>query len=348
MNKNIHFLSILLTICFLNVTTWGGNNLPTVMMTGYWDPSGMMLVPFCTDTSLNPTGWIGEDWEGYGYNVYAFFPEPGTYTGIFEVDYQDTWEDFWMITDSLHPQAIISYGVGPVATGFRWEFEYNARNLDADDWSPDGTPPLKPTPCPPDSTSPVDFIRHPTLPLDNIVNALNTGTPIKATIDYNGTANNFLCEYLAFLGMWYQELHASPDDSFPCMASGYIHILKGDPVSELTNAVCVTLREVIKSLISTQGAEPIQTCRSGLSLNFSQNRHNPSLVISFHLSRTQNISLILFDSKGKIVQHLINGFGTSGENKITFNTQNLPSSIYFFRLVTSDAGKVSRKIVVCR
>jgi hypothetical protein len=23
----------------------------------------------------NPDGWIGEDWGGYGYDVYSFFPE---------------------------------------------------------------------------------------------------------------------------------------------------------------------------------------------------------------------------------------------------------------------------------
>lgn len=318
------------------------------MVTGFWNPTGQMIAPFCTDSSLNPDGWIGEDWEGYGYNVYSFFPEPGTYTGIFEVDYQDTWEDFWAITDSLHPQAIISYGVGPVANGFRWEFEYNARNLDDNDWVADTSLPYKPTPCPPDSTSPVDFVRHPTLPLENIVNALNTETSIKATVDYNGNANNFLCEFLAYLGMWYQDLHAPPDDSFPCMASGYIHILKGDPLSELTNAVCITLREVIKSLISTPARVPVQISHSELSLNILQNPYQSLISIFFHLPEKQEVTLAVYDSRGKIVQNLISGYGRNGENKIGFDTQRLPSGIYFCRLETAGSGKISRKIVVCK
>ena len=46
-----------------------------VVLMGYWPPTNEMLRPWSTDPAQNPGGWIGEDWEGYGYDVYSFFPE---------------------------------------------------------------------------------------------------------------------------------------------------------------------------------------------------------------------------------------------------------------------------------
>ncbi|UCF50429.1 MAG: hypothetical protein JSU91_02810, partial [Thermoplasmatales archaeon] len=71
------------------------DDLPNIMLTGYWNPTGQMIAPFSTDPYLNPDGWKGENWEDRGYDIYSFFPTPGTYNGTFEVDYQNTWDDFW-------------------------------------------------------------------------------------------------------------------------------------------------------------------------------------------------------------------------------------------------------------
>lgn len=347
MRKNILLLSAAFSIHFLSAPIWGGNELPNIMMTGYWNPTGQMIASFCTDSSLNPSGWIGENWEGMGFNVYSFFPEPGTYTGIFEVDYQDTWEDFWNITDSIHPMAIISYGVGPVATGFQWELEYNARNL-KNEWTPDSKPPNKPTPNPPDSTKPVGYTRHPTLPLQNIVDAINTETSIRALVDWDGNANNFLCEYMAYLGMWYQDIHSTPDDPFPCLASGYIHILFEDSLAKLQKAVSATLKEVIKSIINTNANKTIQDNITGLSLNISQNPYQALITISFNLPEKQKITLDIYNSAGKLVHSLIKGYGKTGDNKIEFNTQNIQSGIFLCRLQTNKYGNASKKIIVCK
>jgi hypothetical protein len=84
-----------------------------IMLTGYWDPTGQMLQKFSQDPDLNPSGWQGDNWMGLGYDIYAYFPDPNKgYTGDFEVDYQDTWDDFWRITGEIDPVAILSYGRG--------------------------------------------------------------------------------------------------------------------------------------------------------------------------------------------------------------------------------------------
>ena len=53
----------------------GGDERPAIMLTAYWPPSNEMLRRFNANPSQNHMGWIGENWEGRGYDVYAFFPE---------------------------------------------------------------------------------------------------------------------------------------------------------------------------------------------------------------------------------------------------------------------------------
>ena len=40
-----------------------------------------MLRPWSRDPVQNQTGWVGLNWEGRGYDVYAFFPEFPNGTG---------------------------------------------------------------------------------------------------------------------------------------------------------------------------------------------------------------------------------------------------------------------------
>ena len=217
------------------------NDLPNVMLTGYWNPTGQMIAPFSTDPYLNPDGWIGENWEGRGYDVYSFFPTPGTYNGTFEVDYQKTWADFWDITEEIKPIAIISFGAG----AGQWELEYNARNLDS--WVNDYNPPYQPTPCPPDDTVPVNHIRHSTLPVQKIADAVNENTTVNAWVDWNGDPGRFLCEYMAYLGMWYQSIHYN-DTEDPCQVAGFIHVKNTIPVNDAMEASLVTLRVTLENL----------------------------------------------------------------------------------------------------
>jgi len=231
---------------FCNLTI--GNNtqpikddLPNIMITGFWNPTGQMIAPFSTDPYLNPGGWKGENWEDRGYDIYSFFPTPGTYNGTFEVDYQKTWQDFWDITDEIKPIAIISFGAG----NGPWEIEYNARNLD--NWVNDYNPPYQPTPCPPDDTVPVGHIRHSTLPVQEIEDAVNENTSINAWVDWDGNPGAFLCEYMAYLGMWYQSIHIN-DSETPCQRSGFIHVKNSISVEDAMKATNTTIRVTINNL----------------------------------------------------------------------------------------------------
>ena len=219
------------------------NDLPNIMLTGYWNPTGQLIAPFSTDPYLNPGGWKGENWEDRGYDIYSFFPTPDTYNGTFEVDYQKTWEDFWDITDQIKPIAIISFGAGAGP----WEIEYNARNLNS--WVNDYNPPYQPTPCPPDDTVPANYVRHSTLPVQEIQDAVNENTSINAWVDWSGDPGAFLCEYMAYLGMWYQSINKN-DTENPCQASGFIHVKNTITVNDAMEAVNITVRVTINNLFS--------------------------------------------------------------------------------------------------
>jgi pyrrolidone-carboxylate peptidase len=205
------------------------NGLPNIMLTGYWPPTNEMLRQFSTDTKQNPDGWVGENWEGLGYNVYSYFPEfPGGLgqgEGDLEVDYQDTSADFWPITDLIDPIAVITFGRAD--DDYEWELEWRQRNLNCTPtgWINDYQTPYKPTPCPPDESATAGYIRYSSLPMQDIVDAVNdAGLGISAYIDDLGFAGRFLCEFIAYHAAWYHDLHADPDDPARNAAAGHIHV----------------------------------------------------------------------------------------------------------------------------
>lgn len=216
---------------------------PKVMVTGYWNPTGQMIAHFSTDTLLNPEGWLGENWNGFGFDVHSFFPEPYTYTGILEVDYQNVLADFYWLVDSLKPLAIISFGAGAGP----WEIETGARNLTS--WYPDDRAPFYPNPSPPDSTVLAWTVRNSSLPLENIKTAVNNETEILARIDNSNDLGKYLCEYIAYLNMWYHDVH-SQDSVFPCIKSGFVHVRDDLEVPEVIKAANITVRETLKALLT--------------------------------------------------------------------------------------------------
>lgn len=229
------------------------DTLPIVMVTGYWPPTNEMLRRFSANPDQNPEGWIGDNWEGRGYNIYAFFPEfPGGLgqgEGDFEVDYQDTSADWFYYTAELAPVAVITFG--RAFNNIQWKLEGGDRNQELNDWIDDYEAPFKPNLGMPILGEPAGFERYSTLPIADIMTALITQgvpvNPVTSTVDNSA----FLCNFIGYHACWYHDLHADPGDPIRNIAAGHIHVGYAMTLDTAVWATEVTLRTLV-SYLDTQ------------------------------------------------------------------------------------------------
>lgn len=240
------------------------------VLMGYWPPTNEMLRAFSTNPDQNPEGWVGENWRGLGYDVYAFFPEfppdgnpandpigsPGSVgEGDLQVDYQDTSADFWAIVDELQPHVVITNSRGG---GIGWEIEAveGGHGGDGDDpafdWAPDGfgadIHPLEDTVDPRSWAAMNDYrteFAESLLPMEAIEAAATALGVTSVEID-QGTSGNYLSGFLGLHGIVYAE--STPH----AVAGGHIHVGAGLPVAD-----AVALTEA--SLEAVLLAHPVET-----------------------------------------------------------------------------------------
>ncbi|RMF57504.1 MAG: T9SS C-terminal target domain-containing protein, partial [Calditrichaeota bacterium] len=62
------------------------------------------------------------------------------------------------------------------------------------------------------------------------------------------------------------------------------------------------------------------------------NPFNPSTNIAFRLAKRSQVSLKIFNALGEEVATLVDGVLPAGEHEVTFQANDLPSGIYFYRL----------------
>jgi hypothetical protein len=248
----------------------GATNTNNILVTGYWPPTNEMLREFSRNPTQNPGAWIGRNWEGRGFDVYAYFPEfPGGTTanpkgnGDLEVDYQDTALDWARIIAEVKPVAIITtsrantsvgWELEPAATRFRLSGESAPSGWSLAQYTPDYLTPTRPTGTPIVS-EPVGRIRSNTLPMQEIVSAVAAEMTVGQadpfiqfynpldpnSFDFGGA---FLSGYIAYLGMWHQELNNNDTAPFRCTVSGHVHVGLGMTVPNARQAMKITIRTV--------------------------------------------------------------------------------------------------------
>lgn len=77
------------------------------------------------------------------------------------------------------------------------------------------------------------------------------------------------------------------------------------------------------------------------------NPFNPSTVISYQLAVNSLVSLRVFDTLGREVAALVDGYKNAGKHKIEFNADNIPSSVYIYKLDT-DNSSLTRKMTLIK
>ncbi len=221
---------------------------PKIMLTGYWPPTNEMVRHFSQDAELNPEGWQGENWEGLGYDVVSFFPEfipadcndCGQGFGDLEVDYQDFSKDYWPIVEQVQPVAIITFSRG--FNDMSWELEN--RVVNRTNWYDDYTPPLLPTPNPPDDSVDNYHVRYTSLPVEAIITDIIRAEIGLAPYLDDTNAGMFLSEFAGYHGVWYKENY-DEDVDIPCFSGGHIHVGKQIDWNTARQATEISLRALI-------------------------------------------------------------------------------------------------------
>jgi hypothetical protein len=78
------------------------------------------------------------------------------------------------------------------------------------------------------------------------------------------------------------------------------------------------------------------------------NPFNPSTTISYTVSRSDFVSLIVSDVLGREVQILVNENQRPGDHSINFNASKLSSGIYFYTLQAGPDFMQTRKMLLMR
>ena len=267
-----------------------------IVLVGYWPPTNEMLRQFSTSPVQNPGGWMGQNWNGLGHDVYAFFPEfppdgnpfndsfgsaefIGSVESDFRVDYQDTSLDFWNVMDLLRPLGLITFSWGDLDN--RWEIErveggHAGGSTPPFDWFRDGNGEQFPTQdsIDPRSWDAISTYRNGNqlqsqLPIDSIVAATSALGLANVFIDETGTSGDYLSGFLALHGLYYNSLHSDPNDPFRNIAAGHIHVGSGLSVEDARLLSEVTLNQTLLYINGNSAAavpEPASALLTGLGL----------------------------------------------------------------------------------
>lgn len=74
---------------------------------------------------------------------------------------------------------------------------------------------------------------------------------------------------------------------------------------------------------------------------------SPSTIIHYSVSRKQNITVILYNIKGELLDTIVSGKFTKGNFEVEPVTNELESGVYFVKIIGEDTTLV-KKIIVLR
>ena len=76
------------------------------------------------------------------------------------------------------------------------------------------------------------------------------------------------------------------------------------------------------------------------------NPFNPTTTITYSLPKSSMVTLKIYDLLGREVTTLVNEEKHSGTYKVTWNAQNIPSGVYFYRLTAGAYSQVNKMILM--
>jgi len=76
------------------------------------------------------------------------------------------------------------------------------------------------------------------------------------------------------------------------------------------------------------------------------NPYNPVTTISYSLPLKSQVELILYNTLGESIKHLVSGEKEAGSYEVEFNATGLPSGIYFYRIQAGDYIETKKMVLL--
>jgi len=99
-------------------------------------------------------------------------------------------------------------------------------------------------------------------------------------------------------------------------------------------------------MVSAEGIDPLEIVRA-YSLTAYPNPFNPSTTIEFSLTKSERVTIDVFDLQGRLARAVLAEVRETGVHRVPFDGSGLPSGIYFARLTTPGYVR-TQKIVLLR
>ncbi|PID26440.1 MAG: hypothetical protein CR982_10385 [Candidatus Cloacimonadota bacterium] len=87
--------------------------------------------------------------------------------------------------------------------------------------------------------------------------------------------------------------------------------------------------------------------RSQLSQNYP-NPFNPTTAITYFLSHSSKVDISVYDINGSLITKLVDGYKNRGKHLVDFDGSNLPSGVYFYKLIIDGKQISSKKMILLK
>ncbi len=289
-----------------NRNTWSANSSVEIynIATNRWTTGASMPTPrswaraVVLDNKIYVLGGVG-----YGYRGDVEVYDPAT----------NTWETKASFSRERYLHAAVAYnGKIYIIGGDSWEQGYNEVWDDIQEYDPSTNTWTRKTPMPSPANG-LDAVavngKIYVLGGLGVVRVYDIATDRWEEIPSNHTSNGSLS-----VAFW----------------NGYIYRLGGGGWGPTISTVEAC---DISGVTGVSGGGDIIPKEFALYQNYP-NPFNPATTIEFDLPERSNVKLVVYDVLGREVEKLVDEELDAGRYKVNFNASNLPSGVYFYRIVS--------------
>jgi hypothetical protein len=192
------------------------------------------------------------------------------------------------------------------------------------------------------------YIKQVNLDDSSVVSIVNTGKHNLDGLTQDHLGNFYFSTWQNRSVYIYDSLFTNPPELFYSNSGGPADIY----FDKINNILAVPIMDYSQIIFLdgptgiTNNAQPVLPTKIILYPNYP-NPFNGQTIISFELLKPSDISLYVYDIRGRIVDRIIDGAFPSGSHKINYNGDRLTSGMYFVNL-TSGQLETTQKITLLK